>query len=145
MADRSKLAAIAKSLNVDEGPRFDLLAEIMDEGDRVNDAEGAAAIVESMGVAARQFGLGHVEAKPILQKGMRMVARRHDARWGNVIWFNQDFRKLVETMDQAERAEVQHLVREPSESAPAAVPNDRLLIQSASTPTGARRQHSLQR
>jgi hypothetical protein len=106
MADRSKLAAIAKSLNADQGPRFDLLAEIMDEADRVNDAEGVTTIVESMGVAARQFGLGHVEAKAIFQKGMRMVARRHDARWVNVIWFNQDFRKLIETMNQAERAEV---------------------------------------
>lgn len=106
MADRSKLATIAKSLNVDESPRFDLLAEIMDQADRVNDAEGAAAIVESMGVAARQFGLGRVEAKAIFQKGMRMVARRHDSRWVNVIWFNQDFRMLVETMDQTERAEV---------------------------------------
>lgn len=106
MADRSKLAAIAKSLNVDQGPRFDLLADIMDEADRVNDVEGAAAIIESMGVAARQFGLGHVEAKAIFQKGMRTVARRHDARWVEVIWFNQDFRKLVETMNQAERTEV---------------------------------------
>jgi hypothetical protein len=106
MVDRSKLAAIAKSLNVDQGPRFNLLVEIMDEADRLNDAEGAAAIIESMGVAARQFGLGHVEAKAIFQKGMRMVARRHDARWVNVIWFNQDFRKLVETMSQVEREEV---------------------------------------
>ncbi|MDD5029388.1 MAG: hypothetical protein PHH58_07815 [Rhodoferax sp.] len=106
MADRSKLAAIAKSLNVDQGPQFELLAEIMDQADRVNDAEGAAAIIESMGIAARLFGLGHVEAKAIFQKGMRMVARRHDAHWVNGIWFNQDFRKLVEPMDQAERAEV---------------------------------------
>ena len=106
MADRSKLAAIAESLNVDQGPRFDLLVEVMDEADRLNDAEGAAAIIESMGVAARQFGLGHDEAKAIFQKGMRMVAQRHDARWVNVIWFNQDFRKLVETMDQDERAVV---------------------------------------
>lgn len=106
MADRSKLAAIAKSLNVDQDPRFDLLVEILDEADRLNDAEGAAAIVESMGVAARQYGLGHVEAKAIFRQGLRMVAQRHDARWVNVIWFNQDFRKLVETMNQAERAEV---------------------------------------
>lgn len=106
MNDRSKLAALAKSLNVDHGPRFDLLVNIMDEADRVNDAEGAAAIIESMGVAVRQFGLGHVQAKAIFQKGVRMVARRQDARWVNVIWFNQDFRKLVGTMDQAERAEV---------------------------------------
>jgi len=106
MADRSKLAVIAKSLNVDQGPRFDLLVEIMDEADRLDDAEGAAAIIESMGVAARQFGLGHVEAKAIFQRGMRMAARRHDGRWVNVIWFNQDFRKLVDTMNEAERTEV---------------------------------------
>lgn len=106
MAERTKLAVIAKSLNVDQSPRLDLLVEIMDEADCLNDAEGAAAIIESMGVAARQFGLGHAEAKGIFQKGMRMVARRHDSRWVNVIWFNQDFRKLVETMNQAERAEV---------------------------------------
>lgn len=106
MADRSKLAALAKSLNVDQGPRFDLLIDLMDEADRVNDADGAAAIIESMGVAARQFGLGHDEAKAIFQKGMRMVARRRDARWVNVIWFNQDFRKLVESMNLSERAEV---------------------------------------
>lgn len=106
MADRAKLAAIAKSLNVDQASRFDLLVEVMDEADRLNDAEGVAAIVEAMGVAARQFGLGRVEAKAIFQKGMRMVARRQDSRWVNVIWFNQDLCKLVETMNQAERAEV---------------------------------------
>lgn len=106
MADRSKLATIAKSLNVSQNPRFGLLTEIMDEADRINDPEGAAAIIESMGVAARLFGLGHVEAKAIFQKGTEMAARRHDARWVNVIWFNQDFRKLVETMNAAERGEV---------------------------------------
>jgi len=106
MAERIKLGAIAKSLNIDQAPRFELLVEIMDEADRLNDVEGAAAIIESMGVAARQFGVGHVDAKAIFQKGMRMMSRRHDARWVNVIWFNQDFRKLVETMDEAERLEV---------------------------------------
>lgn len=106
MADRTKLASIAKSLNVDKNPRFDLVAEIMDEANRADDQEGAAAIIESMGVAARQFGLGHVQAKAMFLKGMRMAAKRHDARWVNVPWFSKDIRKLVESLDAGERAEV---------------------------------------
>lgn len=106
MADRTKLASIAKSLNVNENPRFDLMGEILDEADSVDDAEGAAAVIQSMGVAARQFGLGHAEAKAILLKGMRMAAKRHDARWVNVIWFSKDIRIFVEGLNAAERAEV---------------------------------------
>ncbi len=105
-ADRTKLASIAKSLNVDENPRFELMAEIMDEAGRVDDPEGAAAIIEAMGAAAHQFGLGHSEAKAIFLKGMRMLALRQDARWVSVIWFSRDIRKLVESMDTAERAEM---------------------------------------
>lgn len=106
MADRTKLASIAKSLNVDEKPRFELMGEILDEADSVDDVEGAAAVIQSMGVAARQFGLGHAEAKAIFLKGMRMAAKRHDARWVNVIWFSKDIRKFVESLNSAERAEV---------------------------------------
>lgn len=106
MADRTKLASIAKSLNVNEKPRFDLMGEILDEADSVDDAEGAAAVIQSMGVAARQFGLGHAEAKAIFLKGMRMAAKRHDARWVNVIWFSKDIRIFVGSLDAAERAEV---------------------------------------
>ena len=106
MADRAKLAPIAKSLNVNENPRFDLMGEILDEADSVDDAEGAAAVIQSMGVAARQFGLGHAEAKTIFLKGMRMAAKRHDARWLNVIWFSKDIRTFVESLNAAERAEL---------------------------------------
>lgn len=106
MINRSKLSAIAKSLNVDEHPRFGLLAEIMDEAAKAEDTEGTAAIVESMGVAARQFSLGHTEAKDIFQKGMRMVTARNDPRWVNVVWFSRDISKLVEAMNANERAEV---------------------------------------
>ncbi|MDH4450289.1 MAG: hypothetical protein QE265_06805 [Rhodoferax sp.] len=106
MADRTKLASIAKSLNVDEKPRFELMGEILDEADREDDAEGAVAVIQSMGVAAHQFGLGHTEAKAIFLKGMRMAAKRHDARWVNVIWFSKDIRKFVESLNAAERAEV---------------------------------------
>lgn len=106
MADRTKLALIAKSLNVDEMPRFELLGEILDVADSVDDEEGAAAVIQSMGVAARQFALGRAEAKAIFLKGMRMAAKRHDARWVNVIWFNKDIREFVESLNAAERAEM---------------------------------------
>jgi hypothetical protein len=106
MADRTKLASIAKSLNVDENPRFELMGEILDEADRVDDSEGAATVIQSMGVAARQFGLGHDEAKEIFMKGMRMAAKRHDARWVNVVWFSKDIRKFIESLSAAERADV---------------------------------------
>lgn len=106
MGDRTKLASIAKSLNVNENPRFDLLAKILDEADRVDDPAGAAAVIQSMGVAARQFSLGHAEAKAIFLDGMRMTAKRHDARWVNVIWFSKDLHKFVESLNAAERAEL---------------------------------------
>lgn len=104
--DRKKLSVLAKSLNVDEHPRLDLLARVMDEADRVNDQEGVDAITEAMGVAAQQYGLGIVEAKSVFLKGIRLVAKRQNARWANVIWLNRDFRKLVEAMEPAERSEV---------------------------------------
>ena len=106
LADRSKLASVAKSLNVDKNPRLELLTEIMDEADCADDPEGAAAIIQSMGAAAHQFGLGHAEAKVVFLKGMRMLARRRDARWVDVIWFSKDIRRLVDSMDSAERAEL---------------------------------------
>lgn len=106
MNDREKLTVLAKSLNVEERPRLDLLARVMDQADQVNDQEGKDAIIEAMGVAAVQYGLGHVEAKDVFLKGMRLVAKRQDASWANVIWFNRDFRKLVEAMEPAERSEV---------------------------------------
>ena len=104
--DRKKLSGPAKSLNVDKHPRLDLLARVMEEAGRVNDQEGSDAIIEAIGVAAWQYGLGHVEAKAVFLEGMRLVAKRQDARWANVIWFNSGFRKLVEAMEPAERSEV---------------------------------------
>jgi hypothetical protein len=106
VVDRSKLSAIAKSLNVDQHPRFELLAEIMDEAAKAEDKEGTAAIVQSMGVAARQFSLGHAEAKGLFQKGMRLVTARNDPRWGQRGLVQPDISKLVEAMDADERNEV---------------------------------------
>jgi hypothetical protein len=106
MKERTELSAVAKSLNVDENPRLDLLVKVMDEADRVNDQAGADAIVQAMGVAGRQYALGNVEAKEIFLKGVRMMAMRQDARWANVIWFDRDFRRLVEAMEPNERIEV---------------------------------------
>lgn len=103
IADHTHLADLAKSLNVDDQPRLDLLASVISAADRVEDT---SAIVEAMGVAARQYARGHAEAKAVFMQGLRDVARRHDARWANVVWFSQDFRKLVEAMKPAERAEV---------------------------------------
>lgn len=103
IADHTHLADLAKSLNVDDQPRLDLLALVISEADHVGDT---SAIVEAMGVAARQYARGHAEAKAVFMQGMRDVARRHDARWANVVWFHRDFRKLAEAMEPAERAEV---------------------------------------
>lgn len=97
------LAQIAKSLNVDEQPRLDLLARVIEEADSIGDTN---AIVEGMGVAARQYARGHAEAKAVFMLGMRAVTKRHEARWANVVWFNRDFRELVGAMEPAERAEV---------------------------------------
>lgn len=103
LADHTHMAVLAKSLNIDYQPRLDLLARVISEADRVGDTN---AIVEAMGVAARQYARGHAEAKAVFMQGLREVARRHDARWANVVWFNRDFGKLVESMEPAERAEV---------------------------------------
>jgi hypothetical protein len=103
IAEHTHLATLAKSLNVDDQPRLDLLARVTSEADSVGDT---SAIVEAMGVAACQYVRGHAEAKAVFMQGMRAAARRHDARWANVVWFNRDFRKLVEAMEPAERAEV---------------------------------------
>jgi hypothetical protein len=103
IAGHTHLAKLAKSLNVDDQPRLDLLARVISEADRVGDT---SAIVEAMGVAAHQYARGHAEAKAVFMRGMRDAARHHDARWANVVWFNRDFRKLVEAMEPAERAEV---------------------------------------
>lgn len=106
LGDREKLRIVAKSLNADENARLDLLTRVMDEAEKVDDSQGAEAVIEAMGVAAHQFGLGHVQAKAIFLKGMRLAARRNDARWARVVWFNRDFRKLVDAMSQEERGEV---------------------------------------
>lgn len=103
IAGHTHLAKLAKSLNVDDQPRLDLLARVISEADRVGDT---SAIVEAMGVAARQYARGHAEAKAVFMRGMRDAAKHHDAHWANVVWFNRDFRKLVEAMEPAERAEV---------------------------------------
>lgn len=103
IAEHTHLADLAKSLNVDYQPRLDLLARVIEEADGVGDT---SAIVAAMGVAARQFARGHAEAKAAFMQGMRAMARRHDARWANSVWFNRDFRKLVEAMERDERAEV---------------------------------------
>jgi hypothetical protein len=103
IAGHTHLAKLAKSVNVEDLPRLDLLARVISEADRVGDT---SAIVEAMGVAAYQYARGHAEAKSVFMQGMREVARRHDARWVNVVWFNRDFRKLVEAMEPVERAEV---------------------------------------
>jgi len=103
IAGHTHLAKLAKSLNVDDRPRLDLLARVVSEADSVEDT---SAIVEAMGVAASQYARGHAQAKAVFMQGMRAVARLHDARWANVVWFNRDFRKLVEAMEPAERAEV---------------------------------------
>lgn len=103
IANHANLVVLAKSLDVDEQPRLDLLAKVIEEADQVGDT---GAIVEAMGVAARQYARGHTGAKAVFIRGMRDMAKRHDARWANVVWFNRDFRKLVEAMEPAERAEV---------------------------------------
>lgn len=103
IADHARLADLAKSLNVDNQPRLDLLTKVISEAERVGDT---SAIIEAMGVAARQYARGHAGAKDVFMLGMREVAKRRDARWANVVWFNRDFRKLVEAMAPAERAEV---------------------------------------
>ncbi|GJG96825.1 hypothetical protein [Cupriavidus pauculus] len=103
IAEHSNLTILAKSLNVEERPRLDLLSEVISKADS---AENTNAIVEAMGVAARQYGRGLLEAKSVFMQGMRAVARRGDARWANVVWYSRDFRKLVTEMDHTERAEV---------------------------------------
>ncbi|KRB11146.1 hypothetical protein [Lysobacter sp. Root690] len=103
LTNQTHLADLAKSLNVDYRPRFDLLIKVISEADRVGDT---IAIIHAMGVAARQYALGHTEAKSVFMQGLREVAKREDARWANVIWFNRDFAKLIESMQPAERAEI---------------------------------------
>lgn len=103
ITDHVNLACLAKSLNVDDQPRLDLLSRVISGADHVGDT---TAIVEAMGVAVRQYGLGHAEAKAVFMQAMRIVARRHDAIWASVVWFNRDFGKLAEAMEPTERAEV---------------------------------------
>lgn len=103
IAEHTHLATLAKSLNVDEQPRLDLLTMVITEADRVGDTR---AVMEAMGVAARQYALGHTGAKTVFMQGMRDLAKRNDARWASVVWFSRDFRKLVEAMEPDERNEV---------------------------------------
>lgn len=103
ISDRVHLTDLAKSLNVNDQPRLDLLARVISVADGV---EGTSAIVEAMGVAARQYMRGYKDAKNIFMQGLREVSKHNDARWANVFWFSRDFAKLVRAMEPSERAEV---------------------------------------
>lgn len=52
ITDHIHLTRLAKSLNVHDQPRLDLLAKVISGADRAGDT---SAIVEAMGVAARQY------------------------------------------------------------------------------------------
>ena len=103
LADHRHLAGLAKSLNVDDQPRLDLLIRVIQEADKSDDTN---AIIEAMGVAARQYANGFADAKDAFLQGMRALSKRRNAHWANVSWFSRDIQKLVEAMEPAERDEV---------------------------------------
>ncbi len=103
IGDRVHLADLAKSLNVSDQPRLDLLEKVISVADSVDDTN---TIVEAMGVAAHHYMRGREDAKAIFMYGLREVAKRNDARWANVFWFSRDFAKLVRAMEPIERTEV---------------------------------------
>lgn len=97
------LTTIAKSLYKVGSSRLEVLTEVADRAATLEDRE---AMIQLMGVAASLYVEGAMDAKAVFMRSLRELAKRDDASWASVIWFRRDFRTLVNSMDQDERAEV---------------------------------------
>lgn len=97
------LTSIAKSLYKVGAPRLEVLTEVAGRAAALDDK---GAMIQVMGVAASLYAEGEMGAKAIFMHTLRELVKRDDASWASEIWFSRDFKALLSTMEQTERAEV---------------------------------------
>lgn len=99
----SHLSVIARSLIKGGQQRQHLLAAALDKAEALGDHD---VVIQAMGTAAVLTSEGVEEAKTVFLRGLRVLARSGNANWPRAIWFNRDFKRLIETMAKSEREEV---------------------------------------
>ncbi|NVM92905.1 hypothetical protein FHT32_006598 [Variovorax sp. SG517] len=103
LVDGTHLVAIAKSLFKVGPDRLDMLEAVVARAEELDQRD---ALSIAMGVAATLHGQGCAEAKDVFIRGLRALAKRHDARWAKVFWFGREFKTLVAAMEKSNRDEV---------------------------------------
>lgn len=103
LVEGTHLVAIAKSLFKVGPARFDMLVAVLARAEELDQRDTLSI---AMGVAATLHGQGCAEAKEVFMRGLRALAKHHDARWAKVFWFGREFRTLVAAMEKSDRDDV---------------------------------------
>lgn len=97
------LTEVAKSLYNGSEKHIATLSAVVAKGAEIDNHD---VIMHAMGTAAHLSNEGVTAAKDVFMQGLRELAKRRVSDWARAIWFNRDFRTLIDSMAPGERAEV---------------------------------------
>lgn len=97
------LSTIVKSLFKVGPDRLNILEAVVA---RAEELDRRDALSIGMDVAAMFYSQRCTEAKDVFMRGLRALAKRDDARWAKMFWFDQNFKTLVAAIGKSDRDEV---------------------------------------